>query len=381
MDLGLNEAQELLRHSARDFFERECPLSRVREIQAGGGFSRALWDSVVGLGWSGLLIAEQNGGSGGDLLDAVVLLEEVGRALAPVPLASTAVLAARALQEFGSEEQRQAYLPRLARGELIATLALTEPRASYGPEGVRARAEASGGSYVLNGTKLFVRDGVVADLLLVAARTTEGARPEDGITLLLVDAHADGVEITPLVTSAQDRQAAIALRDVRVPAGNVLGRAGGTWPAVRRLIDLGALAECAEMVGGMQRVFETSADYAKSRVQFGRPIGSFQAIQHKIADMVTDLDGSRFITYYAAWKAGRDADSSADIARAKVWVSDAFRRVTREGQQIHGGVGFIVEHDLHLFFNREKTAELYMGTPSFHRKTVADAVLGPVGAG
>jgi alkylation response protein AidB-like acyl-CoA dehydrogenase len=381
MDLGLNEAQALLRSSGRDFFERECPLSRVREIQASGGFARDLWQQVADLGWPGLVIDERYGGSGGDLVDAAVLLEEVGRALAPVPLASTAVIAARAIYEFGSEEQRQDLLPRLARGELIAAFALTEPRASYGPDGVRTRAEPADGAFTLNGTKLFVRDGTIADLLLVAARTRESASPEDGVTLLLVDAHTDGVSVAPLISSAHDRQAEIALHDVCVPASNVLGPTGRGWPAVRRLIDLGALAECAEMVGAMQRVFELSAEYAKSRVQFGRPIGSFQAIQHKVADMATDLDGARFITYYAAWKARSGGDSGADVARAKVWVSDAFRRVTREGQQIHGGVGFIVEHDLHLYFNREKTAELYMGAPSFHRRTVADAVLGPVGAG
>jgi alkylation response protein AidB-like acyl-CoA dehydrogenase len=381
MEIGLSEAQQLLRHSARDFFERECPASLVREVQASPrGFSRPLWDQLAALGWTGLLIPEAHGGSGVELTDAAILLEEVGRSLAPVPFASTAVLAARALQEFGTEAQQAVWLPRIAGGDLIAAIAITEPRATYTAEGIRTRAVQSGDEYLVDGTKLFVRDGTVAGLLLVAARTTGAADAEAGITVLLVNAGAPGVTITPLASSGRDRQAEIKLAGVRVPADRVLGAAGQGWPIVQRLIDLGALAECAEMVGAGQRVFEMTVEYAKTRVQFGRPIGSFQAIQHKIADMATDIDGSRLITHYAAWKASKGQDARADIARAKAWMSDAFRRITREAQQVHGGVGFIVDHDLHLFFNREKTAELYMGTPAHHRRTIADALLGPVGS-
>jgi alkylation response protein AidB-like acyl-CoA dehydrogenase len=381
MDIGLTEAQQLLRDSARDFFARECPLSRVREIQESPEqFSRDLWERLAALGWTGLLVPEAYGGTGGDLTDAVVLLEEIGRALAPVPFASTAVIGATALREFGTDAQRSALLPRLARGEAIVAFALTEPRATYTADGIRTTAMRDGDAYVLNGTKLFVRDGIVAGTFLVVARTAETGQPEDGLSVLLVDRDARGVTVNPLVSAARDRQAEIVLTNVRVPADRVLGSVDGGWSIVSRLVDLGALAECAEAVGAGQYVFEITVEYAKNRVQFGRPIGSFQALQHKIADMATDIDGSRLITHYAAWKQATGADAHADIARAKAFVSDAFRRITREGHQVHGGVGFIVDHDLHLFFNREKTAELYMGTPAFHGGAVADAVLGPVGA-
>ncbi|MGE0544113.1 MAG: acyl-CoA dehydrogenase family protein [Dehalococcoidia bacterium] len=380
MELGLTETQELLRNSARNFFENECPLGRVREIQASQeGFSRREWEQAAALGWPGLLVAETYQGSGGNLMDAVILLEEVGRALAPLPLASTAVVGALALQEFGTEAQRATLLPRIAVGESIIALAVTEPSASYHADGIRTRARLVGDRYILDGTKLFVRDGTIADLLLVATRTEDSENPEHGITLFLVDAHARGVGVTPLITSARDRQAEIQFSEVAVPHDAVVGTVGGGWPVIRKLIDLAALSECAEMVGAGQRVFETTLDYAKTRVQFGRPIGSFQSLQHKVADMAIDIDSSRFITYYAAWKADTSADARADIARTKVWVSDAFRRITREAHQVHGGVGFIVDHDLHLFFGREKTAELYMGTPSYHRMAVAEAILGPAG--
>jgi alkylation response protein AidB-like acyl-CoA dehydrogenase len=379
MELGLTETQELLRNSARTFFENECPLARVREIQATPeGFSRRVWDQAAALGWPGLLVPETYQGSGGDLMDAIILLEEAGRALAPLPLASTAVVGTLALQQFGTDAQQTALLPRIAAGESIVAFALTEPSASYHATGIRTRARLVDDRYVLDGTKLFVRDGTIADLLLVAARTEDTADPEEGLTLFLVDARASGVAVTPLVSSARDRQAEIKLSEVAVPRDALVGPVNKGWPVIRRLIDLAALAECAEMVGAGQRVFEITVEYAKTRVQFGRPIGSFQALQHKIADMATDIDGARYITYFAAWKAGTSADARADIARAKVWVSDAFRRITREAHQVHGGVGFIIDHDLHMFFNREKTAELYMGAPSYHRLAVADAVLGPL---
>jgi alkylation response protein AidB-like acyl-CoA dehydrogenase len=381
MEIDLSEAQQLLRSSARDFFERECPAGLVRRVQATPEeFSRPLWEQLTALGWAGLLIAEAHAGSGGDLRDAAILLEEVGRALAPVPLGSTAVVGALAIQEFGTEAQRAELLPRIAAGNLVSAIAVTEPRATYTADGIRSRAARTGDAYLLNGTKRFVRDGTIAGLLIVAARSEDAAAPEDGISVLLVDAAAPGVAIAPLVSAARDRQAEITLTDVHVPAARVLGAAGRGWGIVQRLIDLGALAECAEMVGAGQRVFELTVEYAKMRVQFGRPIGSFQALQHKIADMATDVDGSRLMTYYAAWQASTGRDARAEIARAKAWVSDAFRRITREAHQVHGGVGFIVDHDLHLYFNREKTAELYMGSPAHHRKTIADAVLGPVGS-
>jgi len=375
MDLGFDESQMMLKNSAREFLQQECPTTYVRAMETDPrGYSPEQWRKVADLGWLGIAVPEQYGGMGLSFFDLALLLEEQGRALMPGPFFSTTVLGAMSILEAGSDAQKAQYLPRIAKGDLIATLALTEPTATYEPSGIQATAMAQGNGYVLNGTKLFVPDAQVADLLVVAARTGKTANPAEGVTLFLVDAKAPGVTITPLITIASDKQAEVALMDVRVPAGAVLGMANQGWPAVARIIELAAVGKCAEMLGGADRVLDMTVNYAKDRVQFGRPIGSFQAIQHHCANMATDVEGCRYVTYEAAWRVSERLPATQEVAIAKAWVSDAYRRVCALGHQSHGAVGFTKEYDLQLFTRRAKSAEVAYGDADYHRELVAQGL-------
>jgi alkylation response protein AidB-like acyl-CoA dehydrogenase len=375
VDLGLSEEQEMLKNFARDFLEKECPEQYVRAMEEDErGYSPEVWRKMAEQGWQGLIIPEQYGGAGLGFLDLIVLVEEFGRALVPGPFISTVVGGALPLLEAGSEQQKQEYLPRIASGDLIMTLAFTEPSARFDADGVETTARREGDSYVLNGTKLFVPDANVAGMLTVVARQP-GTSGEDGISLFLVDAHAQGVTVEPLKTIASDKQCEVRLENVRVPAANLLGAEGQGWPTMRRLLQKATVIECAYLVGLAQMDFEISVNYAKERVQFGRPIGSFQAIQHKAADMVTDVDGARFIMYRAAWAVAEDEpDAEMQVHMAKAWCSDATRRVVAHGQQIHGGIGFTKDYKIQLYFRRQKRSELMWGDADYHREKVADAL-------
>ena len=372
MDLGLSEEQQMIQTSARDFLEKECPKTLVREMEEDEkGYSAELWKKMADLGWLGLVFPEKLGGSEFSFLDLAVLLEEQGRALLPGPFFSTVVLSGMPILTFGSDAQKAEHLPKIAAGDEIVVFAQTEPSATWEASGVELTAKSLGDNFVLNGTKLFISYGHVADYLLVVARTSDKGSAEDGITLFLVDAKNPGISYEPLKTIASDHQSEITFKNVSVPVGNVLGEVDKGWPIVRKIGAWGAAGKCAEMVGGAQEVLEMSVEYAKQRVQFGRPIGSFQAIQHHCANMVTDVDGSRYIAYEAIWRLSEGLDSDKEVSMAKAWVSDAYRRVCALGHQIHGGIGFTKEHDMQLFFRRAKAAELAFGDGDYHRELVA----------
>ncbi|HEY5639032.1 MAG TPA: acyl-CoA dehydrogenase family protein [Dehalococcoidia bacterium] len=372
MDLGLDEQQEMLKNFARDFLEKECPESLVREMEEDEqGYSPDLWKKMAEQGWMGLIIPEDQGGAGMTLCELVVLLEEFGRALVPGPFISTVVLGAVPIMEAGTDEQKANYLPKIAAGETIMTMALTEPSAKWTADGVTLEAKKDGGDYVLNGTKLFVPDAHVTDHMVVAART--GGSGEDGITLFIVDSKSDGIKFEQLKTIAADKQCEVVFENVKIPAANVLGAEGKGWEIVDKVSKVATVAACAYLVGLSQMDFDATLNYAKERVQFGRPIGSFQAIQHKLADAIIDVDGSRFITYKAAWSLteGED-DADLMISMAKAWASDASRRVVAHGQQIHGGIGFTKEYKIQLYFRRQKWMELMWGDADYHREKVAE---------
>jgi alkylation response protein AidB-like acyl-CoA dehydrogenase len=373
MDLGLDEQQELLKNFARDFLEKECPESVVREMEDDEkGHSPGLWRKMAEQGWMGLIIPEEYGGAGMNLCELAVLLEEFGRALVPGPYISTVVLGAYPVMIAGNEEQKQQVLPKVAAGELIMTMALTEPSAKWDAEGVQLEAKKQGNDYVLNGTKLFVPDAQISDQMVVVARTSQGKTPEDGITVFLVDSQSAGVSCEPLKTIAGDKQCEVTFKDVKVAASNVLGEADRGWPTVEQTKKVATVAACAYLVGLSQMDFDVTLNYAKERVQFGRPIGSFQAIQHKLADAVIDVDGSRFITYKAAWSLQEgEPDADLMVSMAKAWTSDASRRVVAQGQQIHGGIGFTKEYKIQLYFRRQKWMELMWGDADYHREKVA----------
>ena len=372
MDLGLSEEQEMLRTSARDFLQKECPKQLVKQLdESDEGYSPELWRKMAELGWMGLVLPEEYGGSGGSFLDLVVLLEEMGYNILPGPFFSTVVLGGLSILAAGNEEQKKEFLPKVANGEIILTLALTEPNAKYDAASVKTKAVARSGEYVISGTKLFILDANVADYLLCVARTKEGVKPEDGITIFLVDAKSPGVKCTLLKTLARDKQCEIIFDNVNVPKDNVLGEVDRGWPVVESILQKAAVAKCAEMVGGAQASLEMAVSYAKERVQFNRPIGSFQAIQHYCANMVTDVDGSRFVTYRAAWKVSEGIPATMDVAVAKAWTSEAYGRVTLLGHQIFGAIGFTMDHDMHLYYRRAKAGEIMFGDGDFQRAVVA----------
>ena len=365
MDLGFTETQELLKNAARDFLETECPELLVREMEEDErGYSPELWSKMAEQGWQGMLIPEQHGGAGFDFLDLCVLLEEFGRALVPGPFMSSVLGGAVPLMTAGSDAQKAQYLPGIASGELIFTLAQTEPSARFDEAGIQAQATVSGDQVTITGTKLFVPDANVADYMIVAARS--GA----GVTLAIVATDQPGVTVNQLLTIARDKQCEVVLDNA---TGELLGTDGQGWALLQPVMQRYAVAECAYLVGLSQMDFEISVDYAKERVQFGRPIGSFQAIQHKCADMVTDVDGSRFIMYKAAWALNTDQDDKQmAVNMAKAWTSEATRRVVAHGQQIHGGIGFTKDYKIQLYYRRQKRAELAWGDSDHHRELVAD---------
>ncbi|MCH9036309.1 MAG: acyl-CoA/acyl-ACP dehydrogenase [Chloroflexi bacterium] len=375
MDLGLSEEQEMLRRTARELLEKECPKALVRDMEEDEkGYSPELWQKFAEQGFLGLPFSEEYGGTGFGFLDLMVLVEEFGRALVPGPYFYTVVLSGMAISEFGTEEQKKEYLPKIADGQAIMTFAHTEPSGRWDAGGVSVTGVADGDDFVLNGVKLFVPDAHVSDYLLVTARTKESDNPEDGITVFLVDAKTSGISYEVLKTIASDKQCEVVLEDVRVPRSNVLGEVDRGWPVVDQMLRRGAVGKCAEMVGNSQQVLEMTVEYAKTRVQFGRPIGSFQAIQHHCANMATDVDGSRFITYQAAWRLSEDMPCDREVSMAKAWVSEACRRVAALGHQVHGGIGFTKEHDMQLFFRRAKQAELFFGDADYHKEKVAQAI-------
>lgn len=375
MDFGFSEDQEMLRQSARDFLSKECPMTLVRKMMDDeSGHSPELWKKMAELGWQGLILPEEFGGAGLTFVDLIVVLEEMGRVVLPGPFLSTVVFAGLAIAESGTADQKKKFLPRIATGDLVATLALIEPSGRWDADGIAATATPDGDGWKLEGTKLFVPDGHVAELLVVAARKP-GSKGNDGVSLFLVDAKTPGLRVSPLKTMDQTRKLSeVVLSGVKVGRDALLGAEGGAWKAIQRIADRGKVALCAEMCGGAQRVLDMSVEYAKVREQFGKPIGSFQAIQHKCADMVTDVDGSRFITYKAAWSiaSGQPAgDTQMAVNMAKAWTSEATRRVVAHGQQIHGGIGFTKDYKIQLFYRRQKRAELAFGDADHHRELVA----------
>ena len=372
MDLGLSEEQELLKNAARDFLEKECPETLVREMEDDEkGYSPSLWKQMAEQGWQGLLIPENLGGAGFGYLDLIILIEEFGRALVPGPFISTQVGGVLPLLEGGTDDQKKQYLPKIASGNAIWTLAYTEPSARFDTQGVSLEVKEDGNDVVLNGTKLFIRDANVADFFTVVGRKP-GTKGDDGITLVIVDAKTAGISQTQLKTIAADKQAEVKFENVKVSKANVIPGGAATLKKVQRKA---TVLECAYLVGLAQMDFDVSVQYAKDRIQFGRPIGSFQAIQHKAADMVTDVDGARFITYRAAWSVDQDeADADTNMHMAKAWCSEATRRVVAHGQQIHGGIGFTKDYKIQLYFRRQKASELAWGDADYHRELVADAL-------
>ena len=377
MKFAFNEEQEELRRSARSFLEDHSSPAHVRKaMETEAGFDADVWRRVATeLGWTSIIVPEAYGGIGLTYVELVALMEEMGSALLCAPFFSTVCLAGNALIAGGTEEQKQEHLPGIAAGETIATLAHTEPNGRWAAAGIAAEASRDGDGYVLNGTKTFVIDGHTAQLLVIAARRPKSSG-KDGVSLFVVPASTPGIERRLLPTMDQTRrQAEITLSGVRVPVSALMGNEGEGWPVLSRTLDLAAIALSAEQAGGAQRCLDMSVQYAKERVQFGRPIGSFQALKHKCADMLLQVESARSASYYAGWAASVDDPELPVLASlAKAYCSDAYFYCAAESVQIHGGVGFSWEYDVHLYFKRAKSSETLLGDAAYHRELVAQRI-------
>ncbi len=379
MDFGFSEEQEMLRDAAKRFLADNCPTTFVRKMMAHDtAHDDGFWKKIVGLGWPALLIPEQYGGQGGTFLDMTVVAEEAGKALVPGPFFTSALLGVPLTIEGGSEDLKKNLLPRMAKGEFIGTLALAEAAGRFDAGGIELKATKRGTDYVISGEKFFVPDAHVANGMAVAVRTGAGSKPEDGITLVLVGTKDKGVTITQLKTVDQTRRLChVKFDNVTVAANNILGKENQGWPILRRTLDIATAALSAEMVGTAQKALDLSVEYAKTRVQFGKPIGSFQAVKHKCVDMMVAVENARSLTYFACWTVEeRAAEAATAVPMAKAYASDMAKNVTSEAIQVHGGIGFTWEHDMHLFHRRALAGEANFGNAPIHRESVAKSLLG-----
>ncbi|MFV0306632.1 MAG: acyl-CoA dehydrogenase family protein [Desertimonas sp.] len=369
MNFAFTEEQEELRKTVRAFLDSKSPETAVREqMETDQGYDEAVWKQAAEqLGLQGLAIPEEFGGSGYGYVELGIVLEEMGRSLLCAPFFSTVVLAGNTLLHAGDDAAKQAYLPGIASGETIATVAFTEANGKWDDSGIATTATKDGDSWKLNGEKMFVLDGHVANLILVAAKT------DAGISLFAVDGDASGLTRESLSTMDQTRkQARLTFADT--PA-TLIGTDGQGWETLSKVLDLVVVGLAAEQVGGAQKVLDMAVEYAKVRVQFGRPIGSFQAIKHKCADMLLEVESAKSAAYYGLWCASELNDELPSVASlAKAYCSEAYFHAAAENIQIHGGIGFTWEHPAHLYFKRAKSSELLFGDPTYHRELLAQRI-------
>ena len=374
MEFAFSQDQDELRRAARRFLEVASSEERVRAaMETEQGYDSATWQQLSEeLAWTALTIPEEYGGLGMSYLDLHPLMEEMGRALLCSPFFSTICLGANALLLGGNGVQKERHLPGIAAGEATATLAYAEKNGQLDAAGIEATCSRTAAGYILRGTKSYVLDGHTADLLIVAART-ENSEGAEGVSLFLVPGDADGVKRAWLPTMDQTRRlASVELNDVVVPADALVGEEGRGWALCERTLDLARIALAAEQVGAAEMCLDMSVEYAKVRKQFGRPIGSFQAIKHKCADMLMMIESARSAAFYASALAGQgERDLEEAASSAKAFCSDTFFHCAAENIQIHGGIGFTWEHAAHMYFKRAKAAEVLFGAPSFHRERVA----------
>ena len=369
MDLGFKRYQETLRRHARGFLAEACTLEHLRAAEASeAGFRRETYREMAQLGWFALARSVADGGGEDELVNQVILYEEYGRAALPGPHFVSTILGAQLLARFGTTEQ-QALLPAIAQGERIVTLAMYEESADYNAAAVRMRAAEQAGGYRLDGRKLFVPYAQVADQLLVLART--GAAPTQ-VSWFLVPTTSQGIGEAELPAMAGDKQCEVTFAAVEVPAGALLGTLHGGWEAWQAILPMASVLQAAELVGLADAALEMGVEYAKMRVAFGRAIGAFQAIQHKCADMLSDCDAARFLTYEAACLVNAGAVAEPPVAMAKAFAATAARHVTKDAHQILAGVGFTLEHRLNYYYRRAKSIELAFGDTDEHLRLVAD---------
>ena len=373
MDITFTEEQEMLKKSARDFLTAECPKTKVRELEEDEkGYSPELWGKMAGLGWMGLAIPEEYDGMGMSFQDLTILIEEMGRNVLPGPFGCTVVEGATFLMEAGTEEQKKEYLPQIASGKAIFATALLEPGGVYyEPEGIRLEAVAQGDNYVLNGTKVFVEMANVADYIICVARSASGATAGDGISVFLVDSKTPGLTCEVMPTIAFDKLCEVRFENVTVPKRNLLGQQGNAWGVVQNVMRNGAIAKCAESIGGMQASVDMTVAYCKERVQYDRPIGAFQALQHIMANMWIQTQTAKHLVYQVAWMESEGLPCDMEAAMAKAYVNEKYKWVTERTVSLHGGIGTSHEHDSGLYYRRAKAADTTFGDTDLQRERIA----------
>lgn len=373
MNFGFTEEQEMIRKSARDFVKGQSSMERIRELAGDErGYSPELWTQMAEAGWLGSVYPEEHGGLGLGYVDLICVEEELGHGLLPEPISSSVLLGGNAVLFGCNTDQKNEVLPAVAAGELTMTLAAYELAGRYQLNHVETTATRDGTKYVLNGAKSFVPDAASSDKIVVSARTSGEKADPEGITLFLIDRETPGLTLTPVRTIDQRRRATLELKDAKCPESAVVGSVGKGLEPLEKAVDRATLALCAEMMGGAETALNMSVTYSKERIQFGKPIGSFQAIKHKCADMYVALETSRSAMYYAAMAIDEDEqDLRAAVSCAKALCSDAFLSITKEAIQIHGGIGFTEEHDIHLYYKRALVANATFGDPAYHRDRYA----------
>lgn len=371
MDFDLNKPQKLLKDSARDMLARHCPPEKVRELMATEtAHDEDLWQEIAGQGWTGITTPEEFGGLDLTTVELAVIAEEMGRACLPGAFISN-IFASALISEAGNEEQKKRYLETLAMGEMKATVAILEDDTSWDIADFNVKAETNGNGFKLSGKKRFVSDAATADLIICAAQNG------DGLMLLPVGKNSPGMSITATPSMDETRKIYdVDFADVHVASGDVLGADGDAKGGLKRALNTATLAVCAEMVGVMQWSLDTTVEYVKTRQQFGKAIGTYQAVQHQCADMLLFTESSRSATYYAAWALSvNDPNSALAVSTAKAYCSDAVREVCNRAVQLHGGIGFTWEHDLHLYYKRSKSDETMFGDAIYHRELIAKAII------
>ena len=369
------EEELMVKNAAREFLDAECPPSLARAIeQDERGYSVELWEKMASLGWFGISLPESYGGGGLPVTYLGLILEECGRAIAPVPFHSTAT-AALAVVNHGSDEQKQTILPRVARGDLIMTWTVQEQDPRLRADAIQCRGEVDGDSLVISGVKHFVDNFSAAELMVMAVRTAAPTDDNAGITLAIVPTNAAGITETRLTTLAKDSQSKLSLDGVRIPLSSVIGEVNQGWAATSQMLDTGTALLCAQIIGAARKDAEMAIDYAKNRVAFGRPIAGFQSIQHLCADMIVWVDGAQLLTYEALWKLDAGLPYGVEVSQAKAFTNDKCQATVRSSQQIHGGIGFMMEFDLHLWYRRVTAWTMRLGTSFEHRARVARALL------
>jgi 3-oxocholest-4-en-26-oyl-CoA dehydrogenase beta subunit len=371
MDFDLSEMQKMLRQSARDFLSTEYPEKQMREMRKDTrGYTDDLWQKMIELGWTGLSIPEEYGGMG-DFPDLMVILQEMGRAGLISPYFATMVLGAGTIQAAGSQMQKQRYLTDIASGKAKLTLALLENSSQYTAREIQMQAIADKDGYRIEGRKLFVPYAATADQIILAARTQITEDPESGITLFMVDRRIPGLTCEPMETFDGDKLYQITCQNVRASKESILGESQRGWYYLKRIMATAAAARCAETLGACEKVLEMTITYAKERTAFGHPIGSFQTIQHRLADMLMDLEGSRYVTYKAGWLIGAGLPGLKESAIAKTWVGQISRRMINSAHQIHGAIGFTEDHVLHLYTKRIRANDFSFGDADHHLNVLA----------